>query len=276
VTEQKPAHLSGEYGAWFKDPLLAAAYPARPPYPEGVLQLLAQLIRDTPAVVLDVGCGTGELARRLSHYAQRIDAVDFSAPMLEVARRLPSGDAPNIRWTLGAVEDVPLDAPYALVTAGESLHWMDLERVMSRFTHLLTPNGSVAIIDRNWDSDAAVWKRILPIIERHSPVRNYQAYDLIELLVGGELFDVIGQQSFGPDPWNPTIDEYLECRHSQRGLSRTHMGAEAVASFDAEARQALEELTNAGVVVQHQGRLELGVVARVTWGRPRSPHSRGD
>jgi SAM-dependent methyltransferase len=276
LTHAKPAHLSGEYGAWFKDPLLAAAYPARPPYPDGVIRLLAELIRETPRVVLDVGCGTGELARRLSPSAERVDAVDFSAPMLKLARRLLAGDAANIRWTLGAVEDVALDGPYALITAGESLHWMDLDVVMARFSELLTPNGSFAIIDRNWDTDATVWQRILPIIKHHSPVRNYQPYNLIELLVGRDLFDVDGQQRFGPEPWRPTVEEYLECRHSQRGLSRTHMGPEAVASFDAAVRQAFDELTEAGVVVQHDGRLELGVVARVTWGRPRARHSSAD
>src|ERR1051325_6564906 len=90
VSEAKPAHLSGEYGAWFKDPLLAAAYPARPPYPDGVIGLLRKLIRDTSGVVLEVGCGTGELTRRLSPYAARLDAVDFSGAMLALARRLPA------------------------------------------------------------------------------------------------------------------------------------------------------------------------------------------
>jgi predicted TPR repeat methyltransferase len=82
MTAAKPSHLSGTYGAWFKDPLLAAAYPARPPYPDGVIQLLTELIVDTPRAVLDVGCGTGELARRLSSSVDRVDAVDFSATML--------------------------------------------------------------------------------------------------------------------------------------------------------------------------------------------------
>jgi hypothetical protein len=40
LTEPKPSHLSTEYGAWFKDALLAAAYPARPAYPDGVMLLL--------------------------------------------------------------------------------------------------------------------------------------------------------------------------------------------------------------------------------------------
>src|SRR5262249_13558769 len=151
---------------------------------------LSTLLRGMPGRVLDVGCGTGELARRLAPSVERVDAVDFSEAMLGLARRLPGGDARNIRWTLGAVEDVALKGPYDLVTAGESLHWMNLDLVMSRFAQVLTSNGSLAIIGRNWDTEARVWERILPIIERYSPVRNYQPFNLIEHLVRRELFEV--------------------------------------------------------------------------------------
>lgn len=275
MTDGKPDHLSGNYGAWFKDPLLAAAYPARPPYPDGLISLLITLIQDSPGTVLDIGCGTGELARRLSPSVEHVHAVDFSEAMLALARQLPAGNADNIRWTLGAVEDAALTGPYALVTAGECLHWMDFDVVMARLAQVLSPKGRLAIIDRTWDTDAWVWQRILPIIERHTPVRNYRPFNLIGYLAEHELFDVEGQQRFGPDPWRPTLAEYLECRHSQRGLSRTHMGAAAAASFDAEVTRALEELSSAGVIAAHEGRLELGVAASVTWGRPRAPKSTG-
>ena len=153
---------------------------------------------------------------------------------------------------------------------------MDLYVVTRRFAQALSPDGSLAIIDRNWDTDASVWQRILPIIASHTPVRNYHTYNIIDHLVRHGLLEVDGQQRFGPEPWRPTIDEYRACRHSQRGLSRTHMGPSAVAAFDAEVRRALGELIEAGALVQHGGRLELAVVARVTWGRPGARRSGAD
>ena len=66
AAQPKPSHLSGDYGAWFKDPLLVAAYPSRPAYPAALIDHLTALIAGEPRVVLDVGCGTGELARRLA------------------------------------------------------------------------------------------------------------------------------------------------------------------------------------------------------------------
>lgn len=276
MAEPKPSHLSADYGAWFKDPLLVAAYPARPPYPQGGIQLLTELIADPPRVVLDVGCGTGELARRMAPFVKRVDAVDFSKAMLDLARRLDGGDAPNIQWILGPVEDVTFNGLYGLITAGESLHWMSWEMVMRRFAGALTRNGVLAIVDRSWDTDLSIRERILPITERHTPVRDYRPYNLIAELVQRDLLEVHGERRFGPEPWRPTVDEYLECRHSQRGLSRTHMGPSAVAAFDAEVRQALEDLCRNGLLVEHEGRLELGVVARVTWGRPRAPRTVSD
>lgn len=42
--QPKPRNLSPEYGAWFKDPSVVAAYPHRPPYPAEVFDLLISLI----------------------------------------------------------------------------------------------------------------------------------------------------------------------------------------------------------------------------------------
>ena len=98
VVQPKPSHYSADYAAWFQDPLVIAAYPARPPYPEQVFELLASLVLDAPRAVVDVGCGPGDLARPLAPLVERVDAVDFAAGMLELGQSLPGGDASNVRW----------------------------------------------------------------------------------------------------------------------------------------------------------------------------------
>ena len=54
------------------------------------------------------------------------------------------------------------------------------------------------------------------------------------------------------------------------------MGPVAAAAFDDEVRQALDELTYSGVIRQHEGRLQLSVEARVTWGKPRAARTLAD
>ena len=132
---------------------MVSAYPARPAYPSAVIALLADLVHDTPRVVLDIGCGTGELARRLALLVDRVDAVDFSAGMLDLGRRLSGGDVPTVNWIVGTAEDVALNGPYALITAGKSLHWMDWDVVLPRFARVLTTRGVLAIVDRSWEGE---------------------------------------------------------------------------------------------------------------------------
>jgi SAM-dependent methyltransferase len=264
----KPSHLSGKYGAWFKDPLMVASYPARPAYPAAVLELVASLAVDVPRAVLDVGCGTGELARRLAPQVDRVDAVDFSAGMIELGRRLPGGDAPNLHWTCAAVEDVPLTPPYALITAGDSLHWMDWEIVMARFASVLSPRGVLAVAERSLDGSALLREQLRPLYAHYSLARGYRPFDLADDLEERGLFTRLGQQSCGPEPWFPTVDEYLDCRHSQRSFSRTQMGSSAVAAFDAAVRETLDRCIREGQIAQHDARLGLSVEARVFWGTP--------
>src|SRR6478735_11388399 len=101
----KPKHLAPEYGAQYQDRSVAAAYPSRPPYPAETFAVLSGLIADASLAVLDVGCGTGDIARRLAPLVERVDAVDVSAAMIAQGRQQPGGDAPNLHWMQATVEE---------------------------------------------------------------------------------------------------------------------------------------------------------------------------
>ncbi len=120
-----PESHSERFAVRFQDQSVVDRYHLRPTYPPETFTILNELIVDEPRTVLDVGCGTGNIARPLAEYVERVDAVDFSLPMLLRARTLPGGDSPKIRWLPGRAEEVETQPPYALITAGESLHWMD-------------------------------------------------------------------------------------------------------------------------------------------------------
>ena len=138
--------LREQYAARFQDPSVVARYHLRPAYPPEVFAILRELLVDEPRAILDVGCGPGMITRGLLAGAERIDAVDLSPQMLEQARTLPGGNSPKIRWLLGRAEDVALEPPYALITAGRSLHWLDWDVALPRFAQLLTARGVLAIV----------------------------------------------------------------------------------------------------------------------------------
>ena len=128
MTIPKPKHLGPDYADQFKDRSGADAYVNYPPYPAEVFEVLESLIQDEPRIVLDVGCGTGDVARPLAAFVERVDAVDQSAAMIEIGQAREGGDRPNIWWVCQSAEDFAYDTRYSLIVAGASLHWMDWYR----------------------------------------------------------------------------------------------------------------------------------------------------
>src|ERR1051326_420847 len=96
----KPDFLSPEVAAAFQDASVALPYRFRPTYPAAVFDILADLMVDQPRRVLDVGCGTGLLARHLVERVDWLDAVDVSPEMIGQGIQLPGGWHRNLHWIL--------------------------------------------------------------------------------------------------------------------------------------------------------------------------------
>ena len=77
--EAKPKGWASEYAAWFDEPSAVDRYHLRPPYPAETFDLLASLVVGSLRVVLDAGCGPGDLALGLAPLVDRADGVDRSA-----------------------------------------------------------------------------------------------------------------------------------------------------------------------------------------------------
>jgi SAM-dependent methyltransferase len=249
---QKPTHLGPEYGAQFSDESIVAAYRFRPPYPAAVFEILERLLGAGSRVVLDAGCGSGDLALGLLGIAERVDAVDPSAAMLAAGRARPGGDDPSLRWIAGTMEDAPLDGPYALITTGESLHWMDWPVVMRRFRELLAPGSWLAIVNRI--EQRTPWAAELQqLINQYSTNRDYQPYDLVRELTQRGLLHVVASELTEFSSFTQSIDDYIESIHSRNGFSRDRMTTEAAAAFDRAVRTLLQPFTNEDTVTLRVG-----------------------
>ncbi|MBO0780452.1 MAG: methyltransferase domain-containing protein [Ktedonobacteraceae bacterium] len=258
----KPEHLGSEYADQFKDRSVAAVYRHRPPYPEETFQILAGLITDQPRHVLDAGCGTGDLARRLVMDVERVDAVDFSLAMLAYGRELPGAHHPHLKWIYGPIEEVALQPPYALITAGESLHWMSWEVVLPLFHDILTPHGYLAIAERGTENNP--WRNSeIELIQRFSTNKAFRPYDLVQELEQRQLFQKVGESRTTPVPLTQSVEDYIQSIHSRNGFSYERMGEEAASAFDAEMRAVLTPF-------QQDGLLTLSLTAHITWGKPQT------
>jgi trans-aconitate methyltransferase len=256
---QKPGYFAVEHAEVFKHHSIAEAYRYRPPYSTELFDILAGLISGEPRRVLDVGSGTGNIARNLIGRVESIDAVDFSQRMIEQGKQLPNGDHPHLRWLYGRVEEVELNPPYALVTAGESLHWMDWNIVLPRFHEVLIPDAYLAIVEQEAEPDP--WSLLSEIIPHYTTNKGYYTYDMVEALEQQKLFHKVGDKKTVPIAFVQSIDDYIESYHSRSGFSRERMGIESVQAFDQEARKIL-------LKIYADGNVTLQVVGRIVWGIP--------
>ena len=261
---EKPPGLRPEYAEAFLGEELARAYHHRPPYPAGVVDALLSLLGPAGGAILDVGCGTGELGRALVDEAERVDALDVSRAMIEEGRRLQRGDHPRLRWICVRAEDATLDPPYALVVAGDSLNWMDWPVVLPRLHEALRPEGWLAIVHRSWGTGTV---EEMEVIRRYSVVQDYQPYDLVPELESRGLFSGQDRVRF-TGAWRPTVEEFVESRHTQSSFPRAVMGADGAAEFDRELTELLQRLVAEGQVRTRGALLDLQVLVDVGWGRP--------
>lgn len=262
--EPKPKGWSEEYAEWFEAPSAASRYGLRPPYPAETFPRLAALAVDEPRAVLDAGCGTGELARRLAPLVGRVDAVDRSAAMLAEGRVLPGAKAANLLWIHASIEDAPLDPPYALVVAGDSVHWFDWPRTIPRFAQVLSLRGVLALVYREWLRGSEVRAGLAEVYARHGANSDFLPLDPVRELERRGLFQPLGEDATMSEPWTPTLEELVGCHHSQNSFIIEKMRDPA--AFDEEVAAVVEEL-----VPKRGERFELDVAATIIWGRPRSP-----
>jgi SAM-dependent methyltransferase len=100
--------------------------------------VLARL-RPPPARILEIGCGSGELARALSAARYEVVAVDPAAPEGEQFRRV-------------SFEDFGEPGPFDAIVASRSLHHIhDLGGALDKVVHLLGEGGVLLLDEFAWD-----------------------------------------------------------------------------------------------------------------------------
>jgi SAM-dependent methyltransferase len=94
--------------------------------------------------VLDVGCGEGILALKLSTCVRRVTAIDIDAPTIALARR--DASAENIDYVVGDFLTYPFESRFDAVVSVAALHHMETTAALTRMRRMLKPGGTLAIV----------------------------------------------------------------------------------------------------------------------------------
>lgn len=174
---------------------LASGYDKhRPEYPDGLLQALATHIEagahPDPAVVADVGAGTGIATRLLRNSLPARYLVLGVEPgegmRLQAVASTP--DEMGIDYIESTAEDLPFDdGGIVAVVVAQALQWFDRPRFYREAVRVLRPGGTLAVLQNNRDWRGSTfldaWETFL---ETHNPEyhRDYRAFDIHSELSG--------------------------------------------------------------------------------------------
>lgn len=100
--------------------------------------------------VLDVACGTGDLSEWFVRVgAKRVTGLDFTAEMLEIARKKASRKGVSIDYVQGDAQQLPYpDASFDIVSIAFGIrNVQDTARAISEFRRVLRPGGRLVILE---------------------------------------------------------------------------------------------------------------------------------
>ena len=111
-----------------------------------LLTMIGETVETAPEFMLEVGCCTGYMTRKLAAMFPEVklfdvnDIVDeFSATVLSL------GSSSNMRFLPGDIEKIELQEKYDLICSSSTFHWLhDLEALFRKLSAHLRPGGMLA------------------------------------------------------------------------------------------------------------------------------------
>jgi SAM-dependent methyltransferase len=194
--------------------------------------------------LLDLGAGTGAVARGFALRGCRVTGLDRAQPMLEQAEELDRAAGVTVRYVCATAEDSGLpDAAFDVVSAGQCWHWFERGRAAAECFRLLRGGGCVLIAHFDWlPLPGSMVEAAEALIRKHNPQWR---------LGGGAgvypawFADLAGAGFIGLESFSFDIDQ--PCSHEAwRGRIRASAGVaasldpEAVARFDDEHAALLQ------------------------------------
>lgn len=249
-----PNHDQGRHFDWGKTSADYAAY--RPGYPASFFRKLAALDIGLPGQrILDLGTGTGVLARQFAAQGCRVVGADLAGNQLAEARRLATEQKLAVDFVEAPAEDTGLlGGAFDVITASQSWLYFDKVRAIPEVLRLLAPGGCLMTCHFCWLPRVdEIARRTEELVLKFNPQWSAANW-------GGEI---PAQPDWSREKFRVRTMFYYDepipfTRETWRGRIRACRGVGAslpaaeVEQFDAEHAQLLEQTVPAQFTVLHQ------------------------
>ena len=246
----------------------------RSPYPREFFDHLAQVFQlDGRGRVLDLGCGTGQLAIPLTAYFDQVVAMDPDPEMIaEVSAAGNRGGLSNLDVVLGSSLDLsPAVGEFRLVTMGESFHWMDRDQVLRTQATMIVPGGGLAIASKKFKMPAGYQETLDQLLkgflgEKRRAGQSYyshpeERHETVLVRSSFVMLDAWKQEC----TYDWTIDDAIGYLYSTSYANKRLLGDQAE-HFEQELRRVL-------VQIEPQGVFKIGVTVSALLARKESSAS---
>lgn len=229
----------------------------RPQYPSSLIRFLIQKFSlNGEGRLLDLGCGTGQLALRFSDWFEEMIGVDIENEMLEEANRLSKiHRVNNVNWVLGRAEKLQNDwGSFRLTILAKAFHWMDRASILEILYHSSENNGGLAIIDTfNVEQEPLSWQlKVNEVVKRwlgNERIAGDSTYthpkERHEDIVARSSFKNVERMVLPSYAMTWTVDSILGNLYSTSYASKRLFG-DHIERFEADLKSSLLEIEPTG------------------------------
>lgn len=173
------------------------------------VDLAARIAIDSPARVIDLGCGPGNSTRVLKERWPQAHVVglDSSSDMIEAAR----ADEPDEEWVVADIEGWSANEPYDVVFSNAALQWLpDHGLLMERLFGNVAPGGALAF--QIPSATYATVRTLIHDVARSGPWASRMAVPLgaLTMEAPGLYYDHLAPLARSVDAWETEYFHVLD------------------------------------------------------------------
>jgi SAM-dependent methyltransferase len=195
--------------------------------------------------IVDLGTGTGVLARGFAAAGCAVTGVDIAPELLDEARKQDAAAGLDVAYQMAPAEDTGLPGlAWDVVSAGQCWHWFDRTRAVEEARRLLVLGGALVICTRDYlMSPGSIGALSEDLVLAHNPswpmAGSLSDHATWAAELGPAGFDTV--DTFGFDIEVPFTHEAWRGRmRSSNGVGAS-LSPAGVAAFDADLARLLAE-----------------------------------